>query len=105
MTRNIKTKKNPKLVLIRSTAIVLSLLIGVSVFNKTTERIDRSRHVYQRKNIAVDLGTIYFHGFDIYDFVKQRIIRNQPLTDEEITTLKNFYESKGNERLTIMVLR
>ncbi|NLK43451.1 MAG: LTA synthase family protein [Tissierellia bacterium] len=96
--KNIRVKTNPKLILIRSIAILLSLVLGISVFNITTKRIDRSRHVYQRKNIAQDLGTIYFHGFDIYDFVKQRIIRNKPLTDDEIITLKEFYQSRGSEK-------
>ncbi len=98
LTKNIKNKLETKTILIRSAMIVLALAISVSTFKELSKRVDRSRHVYQRKNIAQDLGTLYFHGFDVYDFVKQKIVRNKPLNDDERKALVEFYKLKNDKK-------
>ncbi len=38
-----------------------------------------------------DFGPIYFHTYDMYDFAKQKIIKNTPLKNPDKEFLKEFY--------------
>lgn len=82
----------------RNVIIVLTILVSIVIFQRMSKRIDKSRHAYQRKNIAQDFGTLYFHGFDIYDFTKQKIMRNRPLNEKEKELIREYFSSKGNNQ-------
>lgn len=91
-----KVKRNRRTMIIRNAIIVAVILLSVSRFKAMSKNVDRSRHAYERKNMAKDFGTLYFHGFDIYDFTKQKISKNTPLSDEELNIIKDFYKNKDN---------
>lgn len=89
-----KFKNRQKL---RNISILAILCICVLIFAFYGRDVDRTRHAYERKNIAKDFGTLYFHGYDIYDFAKQKIGQNTPLKEEEEEIIRGFYSNKDND--------
>ena len=71
----------------RPRLIALGLvLVFALVFNQGYQELDRTNYQYERKNIAKDLGLIYYHGFDIVDGI-QRSFGSVTLTQEELTVV------------------
>lgn len=96
MLKNIDIRKNIRSLIIRYAIIFVILLVSVFRFKVMAENVDKSRHAYERKNMAKDFGTLYFHGFDLYDFAKQKVSKNTPLSDEELYIIQEFYKNKDN---------
>jgi len=82
---------------IRNISIIGSLILSVLIFTFYGKNVDTSRHAYERKNIAKDFGTIYFHGYDVYDFVKQKIARNTSLKEDEKEIIREVYARKDKD--------
>ncbi|MCK9443677.1 MAG: LTA synthase family protein [Tissierellaceae bacterium] len=93
-TIRFQRKKSTK----RNVIIALAIVLSIVAFKGLGKRVDRTRHAYQRKNIAQDFGTLYFHGFDVYDFAKQKITRNRPLREKEKELIREFFGNKGNNQ-------
>lgn len=98
LLRNKDVKKRRRNILLRSGIIISVILVSVFSFKAKAKDVDRSRHAYERKNIAKDFGSLYFHGFDIYDFAKQRITQNMPLNDEEKHIIREFFKKKEDKK-------
>lgn len=82
---------------LRNISLLVIIAISVLTFTFYGRDVDRARHAYERKNIAKDFGTLYFHGYDIYDFAKQKIGQNTPLKEDEKEIIRGFYSNKDND--------
>lgn len=90
-------KNRQKLRNIRNIGIIVFLIISVSLFSGFAKNVDKSRYAFERKNIAKDFGTLYFHGYDIYDFGKQKIAKNIALKEDEKEIIREFYSGRDND--------
>lgn len=81
-------------------SLVLVILLSVLSFQWNSADVDRSRHAYERKSIARDLGVYYFHAYDIYDFAKNRIVAQMGLNHEEQAFVEAFLNTYSSPQST-----
>jgi len=99
-TRNTTIRFQRRKPIKRNVIIALALIASITSFVGLSKKVDRTKHAYERKNVAKDLGTLYFHGFDIYDFTKQKISRKRPLKEEDRELIREYFGKKGNNNST-----
>ena len=58
--------------IIRNIGIIAIMVLSLIIFTFYGKNVDTTRHAYERKNIAKDFGTLYFHAYDIYEDVYKR---------------------------------
>ncbi|MDP3386228.1 MAG: LTA synthase family protein [Eubacteriales bacterium] len=58
-------------------------LMSIGLFQTQANDIDRTLHNYERKNIAKDLGVLYFHGYDIIDFTRNKFLTSLSMNESE----------------------
>ncbi len=81
----------------RVVALCLVVVFAL-VFNRGYQQLDKTNYLYERKNIAKDLGLIYYHGYDLVDGIK-RSVGSVKLTEEELRDVadKNNTNIKDND--------
>lgn len=90
-------EKQKKSQTIRNISIIAIIILSVIIFTFYGKNVDTTRHAYERKNIAKDFGTLYFHAYDLYDFAKLKITKNTSLKEEEKNLVKEFYRNKDKD--------
>jgi lipoteichoic acid synthase len=83
--------------IIRNIGIIAIMVLSLIIFTFYGKNVDTTRHAYERKNIAKDFGTLYFHAYDIYDFAKQKIARNTSLKEDEKEIIREVYAGKDKD--------
>lgn len=73
--------------------ILFLIIFGIAItsFHYEAKDINRNRHIYERKNIAKDLGVFYFHGYDIIDFARNKILSNASMDEEEKKLITDYF--------------
>ncbi len=78
--------------------LAVCLIVGFGallIFTYKFKDVNKEKFIYERKNIARNAGLIYYHGYDVVDFVNNRLVKRK-LTDEEVFLIEGLNGSKRN---------
>ena len=80
-----------------NTIYLVIFLMSIALFQVQAKDIDRTLHNYERKNIAKDMGVIYFHGYDILDFTRNKLQTSLSMNDSETKIIVDFLKDKPKQ--------
>lgn len=94
----IKEAKGKKWWAIKGTLAIIIFTIGFSFFKEAYVNSDVSLFLWEKKNIARDLGVLYHHYDDIKSTVKRLSVSSKPLNKSEKENIENGkYKKAINE--------
>lgn len=96
----IKEKKSKVWWRIKIAIIVLLLTFGKSYFNYAFEMGDVITYAWDRKNIARDLGVLYYHYTDVKSTARKIISTSRKLTENDIEQIEKYRYKKTKNRYT-----
>lgn len=87
------------------------IIVGLTWFLLVYRVSNRKPYFWNKKRIARDLGIIYYHISDIARYLKNRLVKKTPLTEEELERIKkenwtrhtNAYSDLAKDRNVIVV--
>ncbi|TCT14108.1 phosphoglycerol transferase MdoB-like AlkP superfamily enzyme [Natranaerovirga pectinivora] len=91
--------KTKKINWITKISISVSLfIIGVLGFRYIYKDVNHVIYNYERRSIVKDLGVLYYHYYDVKDYIKVEFSRDKSLSEEEYALITDyFYEQTVNE--------
>lgn len=96
-------KKYPSHVIKRRYAFVSSAIImtvACLMFNNFYGKVNTSMHAYDRNYAARDLSILYYHYYDIKNFLQDEVARKKALTDEETQIVNDYFDDKNANKVT-----
>lgn len=90
MARVIKEPKGFNAWLAKSAIAILILIVGLVGIHKVYGVSEVEKYAWEKKNMAIDLGVVYYHYSDVVSTVKKIVSSNKPLTDEEVANIDKY---------------
>ncbi len=95
-------KKYPAYVIKRRYAFVSSAIVmtvACLMFSSYFNKANTSLHAYDRNYAAKDLSILYYHYYDIKNFINDEVERKRALTAEEKLTVSDYFANKNANKV------
>jgi lipoteichoic acid synthase len=78
----------------RFIAAALMFAAGFMLFQYSYEKSDNSIFIYNNNYVIKDVGILYFHYYDMKRFVKENVLVNRFLDEEDKQVIEDYYKNK-----------
>lgn len=103
ITKKLLKKKYPTYVIKRRFAFISSAIImtvSIFMFSSYFGKANTALHAYDRNYAAKDLSILYYHYYDIKNFVNDEVDRRKALTAEEKQTVEDYFRVKNDNKIS-----